>query len=72
MATEARRYPGQEKKVLEFYSKNQRALEALKAPLFEEKVIAFITDKVKLNLKKLSVEELYAYDPDQKKTKKTK
>ncbi len=72
LATEARRYPGQEKKVLEFYSKNQRALEALKAPLFEEKVIAFITDKVKLNLKKLSVEELYAYDPDQKKTKKTK
>lgn len=69
---EARRYPGQEKKVFEFYSKNPRALEALKAPMFEEKVIEFITDKVKLNDKKLSVEELYAYDPDKKENKKAK
>ncbi len=69
---EARRYPGQEKKVFEFYTKNPRALEALKAPIFEEKVIEFITEKVKLDNKVLSVEELYAYDPDKKETKKGK
>lgn len=71
---EARRFPGQEKRVFDFYAKNHQALEGLKAPLFEEKVIDFILGKIKMNIRKLSVEELYAYDPDKKEkiSKKTK
>lgn len=64
---EARRYPGQEKAVIDFYTKNPQALEGLKAPLFEEKVMDFIIGKINLNKKKLSAQDLYAYDPDNKK-----
>src|SRR4029077_8533616 len=41
---EAQRYPGQEAQVFEFYRKNRQALESLRAPVFEDKVIDFITE----------------------------
>lgn len=63
---EARRYPGQEKTVFEYYQKNPKALDALRAPLFEEKVVDFILAGSKTNENKVSVKELYAYDPDKK------
>ena len=63
---EAARYPGQEKQVIEFYQKNPRAWEALRAPLFEEKVVDFIANNIKTNEKKMTPEELYAFDPDKK------
>ncbi len=63
---EARRYPGQEKIVFEYYQKNPQALDSLKAPLFEEKVVDFILGQVKLIEKKVSVDELYTYNPDAK------
>lgn len=69
---EARRYPGQEKVVFEYYQKNPQALDSLKAPLFEEKVVDYILSVVKLNEKELSAEELYAYNPDAPTEKKTK
>ena len=56
---EARRYPGQEQLVLDYYLKNKQAVEALKAPIFEEKIIDHILTLIKLNEKKVSVEELY-------------
>lgn len=61
---EARRYPGQEKMVFEYYQKNPQALDAIRAPLFEEKVVDFILGEVKLNEKEVSVADLYAYNPD--------
>lgn len=73
---EARRYPGQEKFIFEYYQKNPKALDALKAPLFEEKVVDFVLEQVQTSEKKLTAEELYAYNPDApkttKKAKKTK
>lgn len=68
---EARRYPGQEKMVFEYYQKNPQALDSLKAPLFEEKVVDFILGIVKLNEKAVSAKELYEFNPDAPKTKKT-
>ena len=41
---EAARYPGQEAKVAEFYKKNQGALQALQAPIYEEKVVDYILE----------------------------
>lgn len=69
---EARRYPGQEKQVFEFYQKNPQALESLKAPVYEDKVVNFILEKVKLDSKEVSIEELTkAAEADApKKTKK--
>ncbi len=43
---EARKYPGQEKQVFDFYSKNPQALVQLRAPVFEEKVVDYIFNTV--------------------------
>jgi trigger factor len=63
MAEEARRYPGQERRVLEFYRENQQALQNLQAPIFEDKVVDFILEMAKVTEKKVPVEELLR-DPD--------
>lgn len=68
---EAKKYPGQEQMVLDYYLKNKQAVEALKAPIFEEKIIDYIVSKVKLSEKTVSVEELYKFDEEKKNTKKT-
>lgn len=67
---EAKRYPGQEQMVLDYYLKNKQAVEALKAPIFEEKIIDHIISLAKLNEKVVSVEELYAFDENKKTAKK--
>jgi trigger factor len=61
---EAFRYPGQEAAVVEFYQRNPQALESLRAPIFEEKVVDFIISKAKVTDETVSVEELMK-DPDE-------
>ncbi len=58
---EAKRYPGQEKMVMDYYLKNKQAVEAIKAPAYEEKIVDFVLSKAKLSDKKVSVEELYDF-----------
>ncbi len=41
---EARRYPGREREVAEFYQKNAQARAQLRAPLFEERVVDYILE----------------------------
>lgn len=67
---EARKYPGQEKAVLDYYLKNKQAVEALKAPIFEEKIVDHIISKAKVEEKIVSVEELYNFSEDAPKAKK--
>lgn len=67
---EARKYPGQEKAVLDYYLKNKQAVEALKAPIFEEKIVDHIISKAKVEDKIVSVEELYNFSEDAPKAKK--
>lgn len=59
----ARSYPGQEKEVLEFYQKNSAAMQQLRAPLFEEKVVDYILERAEVTEKKVSKEELME-DPE--------
>ena len=61
---EARRYPGQERQVLEFYKKNPGAVESLKAPIYEDKVIDFILEMAKVNERTVSPEELLAEEAE--------
>lgn len=61
--TEATRFPGQEKAVFDYYTKNKQALESLRAPIFEDKVVDLILDKVNVEDKKVSVEDLFK-EPD--------
>jgi trigger factor len=60
---EARRYPGQEKQVLEYYRKNANALNSLRAPLLEDKVVDFIVEIAKIKDRSVTPEELFK-DPD--------
>ncbi|HEU4381749.1 MAG TPA: trigger factor [Hyphomicrobiaceae bacterium] len=62
LIAQARRYPGQERFVYEYYEKNPAALVELRAPLFEDKVVDFIADQAKPSTKKVSVDELLKQD----------
>lgn len=57
---EAQKYPGQEAQVFEFYQKNKQALDSLRAPIFEEKVVDYIIELADVTEKKVSLEELTA------------
>lgn len=59
---EARKYPGREQQVFEFYQKNPQALESLRAPVFEEKVVDFILGKVKVTEVEIDPDELLKED----------
>ena len=71
IAAEAQKYPGQEKAVFDYYLKNKNAVEALKAPVFEEKIVEHVLSKVKLQEKTVTAEELYSFEEDKKAAKKT-
>lgn len=71
---EAKRYPGQEQMVFNYYMKNKEALEALRAPAFEEKIVDYILGKAKIEEKEVTVAELYDFSENStpKKSKKAK
>ena len=58
VVAEAQKYPGQEKEVFDYYSKNPQALEQMRAPLFEEKVVDYILELAEVKEKKVSQGEL--------------
>lgn len=58
IAREARRFPGQEREVFEFYQRNPQAMAQLRAPLYEDKVVDFILELVKLEDRNVTREEL--------------
>ncbi|SNB64066.1 trigger factor [Arboricoccus pini] len=59
---EAYRFPGQEKQVFEFYQKNPAAIEQLRAPIFEDKVVDLVFGKAKVEEKSLPIDELLKLD----------
>lgn len=61
---EARRYPGQERKVIEYYRSQPEALAQLRAPLFEDKVVDFILEMASVTEKSVAPEELQREDDD--------
>ncbi|MBL4852704.1 MAG: trigger factor [Robiginitomaculum sp.] len=62
MIAEARRYPGEEQQVLEFFQKNPDAVAQLRAPIFEEKVVDLIIETAKVTDKKVDRDELFKED----------
>jgi trigger factor len=62
---EARRYPGQERKVVDFYRNHPEALAQLRAPLFEDKVVDFIIEMAKVTDKPITSAELLRGDDDE-------
>jgi trigger factor len=58
LVEQARRYPGSEKQVYEYYEKTPGALAELRAPIFEDKVIDHVIAEAKPVEKKVSRDEL--------------
>jgi trigger factor len=62
---EARRHPGYERQVLDFYRQNPEAVANLRAPIFEDKVVDFIVELAKVEERKISPQDLLSLpDPD--------
>jgi trigger factor len=62
LAGRARQFPGQEKEVWDFYTKNPNALASVRAPIFEEKVVDFLVELAGVTEKPVTKEELYKED----------
>ena len=56
---QARQMPGREQQVWDYYRKNPNALAALRAPLFEDKVVDFLTELADVTEKPVSRDELF-------------
>lgn len=69
---EAQRYPGQEREVFEYYTKNRNALDALRAPVYEDKVVDFILELADVSEKSVSIDDLTKVDEDEHYTPKGK
>lgn len=59
-----RRFPGREKELWEYYRKNPRALDALRAPLFEDKVVDFLIELADVTDKQVPRDELFKEDEE--------
>jgi trigger factor len=58
LIAQARQYRGQERQFLEFVQKNPQALQQIRAPLFEDKVVDFILELAKVTDRTVSKAEL--------------
>ena len=58
IAREARRHPGHERQVIDFYRQNPGTIDTLRAPIFEDKVIDFIVELAKIGERKVTPQEL--------------
>lgn len=59
---EAQRHPGQEREVFEIYQKNPAAKAHLRAPIFENKVVDYILELAKVEVREVSPEDLLKDD----------
>ena len=64
-------FPGQEREALEYFQKNPDAMMQIRAPLFEDKVVDFISELAKVSDKPVSLEELMK-DPTEAEDAKSK
>ena len=62
MMREIQKYPGQEKKIMDYLKNNPEAQQQLSGPIFEDKIIDFILELANVKEKTVSVEELYKED----------
>ncbi len=65
LGEEARRHRGYEKQVVEFYRNNPEALANLRAPIFEDKVVDFITEMATVADKTVSITDLLKPETDE-------
>ena len=71
---QARRFPGREKEVADYFGSTPEALSSIHAPIFEDKVIDFIVEMADVSEKVVSLDDLYSSpeDLDEKSVVKSK
>ena len=52
------RQPDAKEQIIKFYSENSQALASLKAPIFEQKIVEYILENIKIENKEISKKEL--------------
>jgi trigger factor len=62
----ARQVPGREQEVWEYYRKTPAAVAAIRAPIFEEKVVDFLVELAAVTEKQVSREDLLKEEEDEK------
>jgi trigger factor len=64
MITEMQRFPGQEKMIIDFYQKNPRAMDRLRGPIFEDKVVDHVLEQANVTDEDVTPEVLFAEAED--------
>jgi trigger factor len=67
----ARQVPGHEQQVWDYYRKTPQAVAALRAPIFEDKVVDFLLELAKITERQVAREELFRDDDEDKSTAST-
>ena len=62
VAERSRQFPGREQEIWEYYRKTPAALAQVRAPIFEDKVIAFVLELAQVTDKPVTREELFKDD----------
>jgi trigger factor len=57
---QARRFPGQERQVVEYYRANPQLLDGLKAPIYEDKVVDYIVELAQVSDRPIAPKDLAA------------
>jgi len=58
LSEQARRFPGQERRIIEYYREHPEAIDQIRAPIFEDKVIDFILERAQVTERSVPVSEL--------------
>lgn len=74
ISQQARQFPGQERRVIEAYQRNPQMVAQVRAPLYEEKVVDYIMELVKVTNETVDRDTLFAEEepPAPKSAKKAK
>jgi trigger factor len=67
LSAQLRQFPGREQAVLDYYKDNPEAIASLRAPIFEEKVVDYLLELVKVTDKPMTGEELTREDEEDEK-----
>jgi trigger factor len=62
---QVRQYPGQEQQVYDYFRKTPEAVQSLRAPIYEEKVVDHLLATVDVTDKTVSKEELLKEDDEE-------
>jgi trigger factor len=65
LQAQLRQFPGREQQLIDYYRSNPDAIASLRAPIFEEKVVDYLLELVKVTDKTVSREELMKEDDEE-------